>query len=93
MALIDEASGNSLTSSSPGGDAWSPGSPGFTDLGPFLDSLPAQFIHIWSEGEELASRDGWNVEQGREDIQCGDTWLPPLCSCLEGNELKYIFGM
>ena len=32
-----------------------------------LSSLPGQFLDIYTEGEELASRHGWDTEPGTED--------------------------
>lgn len=55
-----------------------------TDLRPLLLSLPDQFMDIYTEGEELASRGGWDTEHDTGNVQCGDGWLPPVCSCFQG---------
>ena len=57
-----------------------------TDLRPLLLSLPDQFMDIYTEGEELASRGGWDTEHDTGNVQCGDGWLPPVCSCFQGTD-------
>ena len=60
-----------------------------TDLRPLLLSLPDQFLDIYTEGEELelAPRGGWDTEHDTGNVQCGDGWLPPVCSCFQGTDL------
>ena len=62
--------------------------PGDMDLRPLLLSLPDQFLDIYTEGQELelAPRGGWDTEHDSGNVQCGDGWLPPVCSCFQGTD-------